>query len=198
MSDSPIAPADDRGQRQMTRPLPRHRPGRRHRLGQEPGGSGVGPARRPGRGRRPARSRGPAAAGDPATGCRTAGGSECSVADGEIDRRALGAVVFADPVERRELEAIVQPWIGERLRARDCDSASRPGGVVRRAGCRSHAGSRLGAAYVTCSFTSTPRGPSGSPRVAAQRGWSAAEAAAREQAQLSLTEKAGPGGRRGG
>src|SRR3954462_15623144 len=33
--------------------------------------------------------------------------------DGEIDRGKLGAVVFADESERRVLEAIVQPWIGE-------------------------------------------------------------------------------------
>src|ERR1700674_5189609 len=34
--------------------------------------------------------------------------------DGNVDRGKLGAVVFADPAARRELEAIVQPWIGER------------------------------------------------------------------------------------
>src|SRR6516225_7004907 len=38
-------------------------------------------------------------------------------AAGEIDRGKLGALVFADPGARRELEAIVQPWIGDRLRA---------------------------------------------------------------------------------
>src|SRR3954467_131397 len=36
--------------------------------------------------------------------------------DGEIDRRKLGTVVFADAAERRALEAIVQPWIGQQLR----------------------------------------------------------------------------------
>src|SRR5206468_7545442 len=31
--------------------------------------------------------------------------------DGEIDRRKLGRIVFADPKQRRELEALVHPWI---------------------------------------------------------------------------------------
>jgi dephospho-CoA kinase len=38
--------------------------------------------------------------------------------DGSIDRRALGAIVFADPAARRRLEAITHPRIRERLAAR--------------------------------------------------------------------------------
>ncbi len=37
-------------------------------------------------------------------------------ADGRIDRKKLGAIVFADPAERRRLEAITHPRIRERLR----------------------------------------------------------------------------------
>src|SRR5262245_34362751 len=42
-------------------------------------------------------------------------GSELLGPDGEIDRRTLGAVVFAAPGERAALESIVHPWIGRRL-----------------------------------------------------------------------------------
>src|SRR4051794_41100098 len=35
---------------------------------------------------------------------------------GEVDRRRLGAIVFADVKELRLLEALVHPWIGKRLR----------------------------------------------------------------------------------
>src|SRR5437868_556072 len=35
---------------------------------------------------------------------------------GEVDRRKLGHVVFADPGQLRLLESIVSPWIKERLK----------------------------------------------------------------------------------
>lgn len=38
-------------------------------------------------------------------------GAEIVGADGEIDRRALGAKVFGDAVQRRRLEGIVWPWM---------------------------------------------------------------------------------------
>src|SRR5262245_25728951 len=37
--------------------------------------------------------------------------------NGEIDRRRLAAIVFANPVERKALEAITHPWIRQRIRA---------------------------------------------------------------------------------
>jgi dephospho-CoA kinase len=36
--------------------------------------------------------------------------------DGEIDRKRLGRIVFADPIQLRELESMVFPWIKNRLR----------------------------------------------------------------------------------
>jgi dephospho-CoA kinase len=39
-------------------------------------------------------------------------------ADGTIDRRRLGARVFADPVELRRLNALVHPLIGDEIRRR--------------------------------------------------------------------------------
>jgi dephospho-CoA kinase len=38
-------------------------------------------------------------------------GNDVVAEDGEIDRKALGAKVFGDPVQRRRLEGIVWPWM---------------------------------------------------------------------------------------
>lgn len=110
-------------------------------------------------------------------------------ADGEIDRRRLGAVVFADSAARRELEAIVRPWIGERLRTQIAQAqadAAVPF-VVLDAAVMLEAGWGSVCDLLIC--VHAPRAVR-LARVAEQRGWSAAEVAAREQAQMSLTEKA--------
>lgn len=38
-------------------------------------------------------------------------GADVLTADGNLDRKALGAIVFDDPAERRVLEAIVHPYV---------------------------------------------------------------------------------------
>src|SRR5262249_20846035 len=47
--------------------------------------------------------------------------------DGKIDRPKVAAIVFADPAERRALEALVHPWIerrlGEEVAAAEADPA---------------------------------------------------------------------------
>ena len=55
-------------------------------------------------------------------------GSHLAAADGSIDRTALGAVVFADPTARRELEAISHPAIYREMQARL--ARPRPEGAV--------------------------------------------------------------------
>ena len=45
-------------------------------------------------------------------------GPEVLQADGTLDRKRLGAVVFADPARRKRLEAITHPAIRDRFRAR--------------------------------------------------------------------------------
>lgn len=52
--------------------------------------------------------------------------------DGSLDRRALGRIVFADPVALRELEAIVHPAVRPRIVARldAADAAGAPAVVV--------------------------------------------------------------------
>jgi dephospho-CoA kinase len=110
-------------------------------------------------------------------------------AAGQIDRSKLGAVVFADRAARRELEAIVQPWIGEQLRAEIAKAQADPAAsfVVLDAAVMLEAGWQ-GACDLLV-YVHAPR-PVRLARVAEQRGWSPAEAAAREQAQMPLAEKA--------
>ena len=42
-------------------------------------------------------------------------GSEVVGAEGRLDRRALASIVFADERARRDLEAIVHPYVGKRI-----------------------------------------------------------------------------------
>lgn len=51
-------------------------------------------------------------------------GPQILLPDGQIDRRALGNVVFADPVARRRLEGIVHPAVAARLVAATADLAA--------------------------------------------------------------------------
>jgi dephospho-CoA kinase len=56
-------------------------------------------------------------------------GDEVLQADGAVDRRKLGAIVFADPIALRDLEAILHPGVRQRIRARFA-AAERPVVVV--------------------------------------------------------------------
>jgi dephospho-CoA kinase len=110
-------------------------------------------------------------------------------ADGQIDRRKLGAVVFADAAERRALEAIVQPWIGERLREQiaAAQSDAAVAFIVLDAAVMLEAGWEDAVDLLV--YVHAPQAVR-LGRVAEQRGWSPDEVAARQDAQLSLTEKA--------
>lgn len=116
-------------------------------------------------------------------------GREILDSSGQIDRRKLGAIVFADDAERKELEAIVHPWIGqqlhEQLHAARVDP-NVPFGILD-AAIMLEAGWQ--AACDLLVYIHAPR-EERMRRVAEQRGWTAADYAARERAQLSLTEKA--------
>ena len=50
-------------------------------------------------------------------------GSEVLTPDGDLDRPALGAVVFADDAARKRLEAIVHPLVHERVAAIEAHAA---------------------------------------------------------------------------
>ena len=108
---------------------------------------------------------------------------------GEVQRRLLAAVVFADADERRALEAMVHPWIKERIRkeveAARIDAAVRL--IVLDAAVMLEAGW-----HDVCDrlvFIDAPR-EARLRRVAGQRGWTVKEVEAREAAQMPLTAKA--------
>jgi dephospho-CoA kinase len=109
-------------------------------------------------------------------------------ADGQIVRRKLGAIVFADPAQRRELEEVVFPWIGRAIRAEVARAQADPQirFIVLDAAVMVEAGW-----HTVCDkiiFVDAP--PDVRLRRVAARGWTAADLQAREKAQLPLTQKA--------
>jgi dephospho-CoA kinase len=108
---------------------------------------------------------------------------------GEVRRRELGAVVFADPAQRQALEEMVHPWIKERIRA-EVEAARRDPRValvVLDAAIMLEAG--WDGACDRLVYVEAPREVR-LRRVAEQRGWTAREVEAREGAQMPLTDKA--------
>ena len=107
---------------------------------------------------------------------------------GQIDRRRLGAIVFGNPEERKQLEAMVHPTIKHRL-AEEIASAQADEGVkfivvdaaVMVEACWSKHCDRI-------VYVDAPREVR-LKRLAEQRKWTADEVAAREKAQMSLHEK---------
>lgn len=108
---------------------------------------------------------------------------------GDVQRRKLGAIVFASAQERTALEAIVHPWIKRRLREELAAVRSDPRVklVVVDAAIMIEAG--WDDVCDELIFVDVPR-PLRLERIARQRGWSEKEVEAREQAQLPVTEKA--------
>ena len=108
---------------------------------------------------------------------------------GEVRRPVLAEVVFADAGERRALEAMVHPWIKERIR-REVEAARTDASVrliVLDAAVMLEAGWHDVCDRIV--FIEAPR-EARLRRVADQRGWTAREVEAREAAQLPLTAKA--------
>jgi dephospho-CoA kinase len=108
---------------------------------------------------------------------------------GEIVRGRLGAIVFADDAQRRELEALVHPWIKRRLAeevARAQDEPRVPFIVLDAAIMLEAGWSNVCDRLVFVDAPVEVR----RKRVLEQRGWTAKELEARERAQLALTEKA--------
>jgi dephospho-CoA kinase len=110
-------------------------------------------------------------------------------AGGQVDRRRVAAVVFADPAERKALEGMVFPWIEQRL-ARQIAEARRDGRVrfvVLDAAVLLEAGWDKVCDRLV--YVHAPREVR-LGRVAARRGWSEKEVQARERAQWPLAAKA--------
>jgi dephospho-CoA kinase len=107
---------------------------------------------------------------------------------GEIDRRKLGGIVFADSSELRALEEIVHPWIKRRIRE-EIEAARRLAEaplIVLDAAIMLEAG--WGDVCDVIVFVDVPRDVR-LRRIALQRGWTEKEVAAREEAQWPLADK---------
>jgi dephospho-CoA kinase len=109
--------------------------------------------------------------------------------NGEISRGRVGRIVFANDGERKALEAIVHPYIGQRIHqeieAAQADPAVK--WIVLDAAIMLETGWNE-----VCDLLIYVHAPRAARlrRLAQQRGWSAKEVEAREHAQISLTEKA--------
>jgi dephospho-CoA kinase len=120
---------------------------------------------------------------------REAWGQRVLDAAGEVDRKKLGTIVFASPVERARLEQLVHPWIGQRIREQVARLQADPAVafVVLDAAVMLEAGWNKVCDRLV--YVHAPRGQR-LARVAAQRGWNEQEFSQREHAQLPLTAKA--------
>ncbi len=113
-------------------------------------------------------------------------GDEVVGADGAIDRSRVAARVFADAEARARLEGLVHPRVHERRAARFAAAPSDTRALVIDAPLLFEAG--LDAECEAILFVEAPRDVR-LARVAANRGWSDAELAAREAAQWPIEEK---------
>jgi dephospho-CoA kinase len=107
---------------------------------------------------------------------------------GEVDRRRLGAIVFANPKERQALENLVFPWIEKRIDeeiARAMDD-SRVKFVVLDAAIMLEAGWAKRCDKIV--FVDTAR-EKRVRRLRQERGWTAQQIEEREKAQWPLNEK---------
>lgn len=115
-------------------------------------------------------------------------GSEVFNERGEVDRRRLGTIVFADPKELRALEALSFPWIERRFRE-EAEQANHDPGVrfvVLDAAVMLEAGwNRVCDRLV---YIDAPR-ELRLQRLAEHRRWTPEDVAARERAQWPLEEK---------
>jgi len=108
--------------------------------------------------------------------------------DGELDRRAVARIVFGDPEQRKRLEGLVHPLVGQ-LRDRDMRLASsdeRVVGYVWDTPLLVEAG--LDGACDAVVFVEAPE-EERRERVMRTRGWSQAEWQAREKSQMALDNK---------
>jgi dephospho-CoA kinase len=118
-------------------------------------------------------------------GSRVLAGAGCQGgASTAIDRKALGAIVFADPNERRDLEAIVHPpmrsWFLAKIEREQCTAGGRDRFVVLDAAILLEAGWDDLCDLIV--FVDAPR-EERVRRVEEQRGWSREMFEARERAQ---------------
>lgn len=108
---------------------------------------------------------------------------------GDIDRRALGKIVFGNPAERQALEELVFPFIKQRLKEEIEAARNDPKVrfVILDAAIMLEAGWNDVCDRII--YVHAPREVR-LRRIASQRSWDDKELAAREAAQMTLTDKA--------
>ncbi len=108
--------------------------------------------------------------------------------DGNLDRREIGRIVFADPAARNALEAAVFPYIGERTRREIAAAQANPAVafVVLDAAVLLEAG--WGDMVDKLVYVDAPREVCVA-RLAARSGWTEADLTAREAAQWPAEKK---------
>lgn len=114
-------------------------------------------------------------------------GAEVLTPAGAVDRGKLAARVFSDPSQRKELEALVFPWIEARVRDLAERAPADAAFLLLDAAVMLEAGWNNACDWLV--YVHVPRAER-LRRLAASRGWSAADVEARENAQLPLTDKA--------
>lgn len=106
--------------------------------------------------------------------------------DGDINRRAIAEIVFADEAERRRLEGLTHPWIEARRRAIFAEAGPEVRAFVIDAPLLLEAGLARGCdAVVFVDAQAEVR----RQRTHRARGWDASEIARRETAQFPLDRK---------
>jgi len=115
-------------------------------------------------------------------------GPEILNANGEVDRRKLGTIVFTDAKERLALEALVFPWIEKRIDEQLARAVDEPRVkfVVLDAAIMLEAGWDRRCDRIV--FVDAPREVR-FDRLASTRGWTAHQLEDREKAQWPLNEK---------
>jgi dephospho-CoA kinase len=106
--------------------------------------------------------------------------------DGQIDRSAVAQIVFADPSQRKRLEALTHPWIEDRRQQHFQHSPQDAPAFVIDAPLLFEAG--LDRECDAVIFVDADRSLRLS-RVRKERGWNEPELAKREQSQMALDEK---------
>jgi dephospho-CoA kinase len=108
---------------------------------------------------------------------------------GNVDRKKLGSVVFASPVERANLELLVFPWIERRIREEiaKAQTDAKVAFIILDAAIMLEAGWNNECDRVV--YVHAPRAVR-IERLHSQRGWSDRDLAQRETAQLLLSVKA--------
>ncbi len=124
---------------------------------------------------------------DPVVKARLIGwwGPRIVSSEGTIDRKAVAAIVFQDPAERRRLESITHPWIEERRRAAFAGASNAPAYVIDAPLLLEVGLDKECDAVVFVDASRSLR----EARVASSRGWGPEELARREAAQLPLDQK---------